>query len=266
MPTLLCLAYAMLNYLLIDCGRINPIEKRLVQSCLFFLQRNMTVESNVKKPRSSLFIKVWVSLVCSVVVAAVLAVIILVQGRVSGVEFSPTHFQQRTFQFYEIPVIEQQITPITRTTVNRPTLKLLRNGGFVQIAANRTQKWDLVSISRGLSSTIPADAELLAMPLREDVNSNNYWEQWIKKNPNNAKFLWGTIQKLAIRGLYLFVPPLLEIAQRDSGASDFRDKIYTQLQIDYERLTKTLRGQNKTSIADKITEEAKMDFPKMAWP
>ena len=37
------------------------------------------------------------------------------QGNISGTEFSPTHFQQRDFGFYEIPLIHLQISPIKRS-------------------------------------------------------------------------------------------------------------------------------------------------------
>lgn len=188
------------------------------------------------------------------------------QGNVSGIEFSPTHFQQRTFQFYEIPLIEQQITPIRRKTVNHSTLNLLRTGGFITPKPNPPTRWDLVSLTRGLTGITPNDAELLVTPLIEDKNGNNYWKDWVKAHPQQARFLWPIIQKLAVRDLYLFVPPLLEVAQRHSKANNFQDRIHLQLRSDYLRLRANLQAQDKHSMAKNMIEEAKTDFPDIVWP
>jgi hypothetical protein len=219
------------------------------------------MESSAKKNRSNRFIRISVSLVSMVLVALILGLIILVQGRVSGVEFSPTNFQRRNFHFFEIPVLEQQITPITRTNVSHPTLSFLRNRGFVTVFTKLPPRWDLVSLSRGLSGSSDADAELLMTPLETE-----YWKSWSEQNLAEAKILWPITQKLALRELYLLVPPLLEIAQSETNTLDFEDQILAQLRSDVVQLTEDLRAENNMSLADQIFRDAKSDFPSVKWP
>ena len=64
-------------------------------------------------------LKRWVTVVASLIMVAVLFLLIRLQGHVRGVEFAPTHFQQREFSFFEIPLIHVQITPIRRSATTR---------------------------------------------------------------------------------------------------------------------------------------------------
>ncbi len=191
------------------------------------------MKSVPKKPRSSLFIRLWVSVITSFLVAGVLGILILLQGRVSGVEFSPTHFQQRTFEFYEIPIIEQQITPIRRKTVNNPALNFIRTNGYITTSPGLPNRWDLVSLTRGLTGTTEADAELRFTPLVREKDDAVYWVTGSKQNPAAAGYLWPIIQKLALRELYLFIPPLLEKANQIGNSSDFQSDLEMQLISDY---------------------------------
>ena len=50
--------------------------------------------SNTKQGRS---VKKWATLIATLILAFVLFIVIRTQGFVSGEEFSPTHFQQRSF-------------------------------------------------------------------------------------------------------------------------------------------------------------------------
>ena len=88
--------------------------------------------------KSNRIVRIWVSVITSVIVSLILAGIILIQGRVSGIEFSPHTFQERSFSFYEIPLLEQQITPIRRKTLSNSTLLYLRINGFVTTSSNPT--------------------------------------------------------------------------------------------------------------------------------
>ena len=224
------------------------------------------MKSVPKKPRSSLFIRLWVSVITSFLVAGVLGILILLQGRVSGVEFSPTHFQQRTFEFYEIPIIEQQITPIRRKTVNNPALNFIRTNGYITTSPGLPNRWDLVSLTRGLTGTTEADAELLFKPLVLEKDDAVYWETWSKQNPAAAGFLWPIIQKLALRELYLFIPPLLEKANQIGNSSDFQSDLEMQLISDYLRLAGNVKIQGKNEIAEEMLKEAGQDFPELSWP
>ena len=219
------------------------------------------MESSEKKSRSGWFIRIWVSVIASVVVALVLAALVLIQGSVSGIEFSPTHLEQRSFHFYEIPVIEQQITPIRREKVTNNCLQFLRTGGYFKRPSKSTPRWDLVSLSRGLSGTTYADAELLLTPLSSQQEDASYWNTWTKKNPSKARYLWPIIQKLAINELYLFIPPILEIAQTGDPDEEFEDAILVQLESEYLRLIDSFERQNKPEVVEEIKNRASLLFP-----
>ncbi|MDA9777287.1 hypothetical protein N9D38_02520 [Rubripirellula sp.] len=116
-------------------------------------------------------------------------------------------------------------------------------------------------MSRGLSGSSDADAELLMTPLETE-----YWKSWSEQNLAEAKILWPITQKLALRELYLLVPPLLEIAQSETNTLDFEDQILAQLRSDVVQLTEDLRAENNMSLADQIFRDAKSDFPSVKWP
>ena len=67
--------------------------------------------STAKKSRT---VKRWVTVSATLVLICLLFIVIKTQGFVSGNEFSPTHFQQRKFSFYEIPLIHP--SPAARVT------------------------------------------------------------------------------------------------------------------------------------------------------
>ena len=228
--------------------------------------QNNDMESSEKRSRSGWFIRIWVSVIASFIVALVLAALILIQGRVSGIEFSPTHLEQRSFHFFEIPVIEQQITPIRRKKVTNECLRFLRTGGFVKRAPTSVPRWDLVSITRGLSGTTHADAELLLSSLSTEREDVAYWKTWTEKNPTKAKHLWPIVQKLALNRLYLFIPPILEIAQNSDSEEGFQNGILVQIKLDYQRLADSFDRQNKPDVAEEIKNKASQLFPSIEWP
>ncbi|MEM9587669.1 MAG: hypothetical protein AAGA03_10340, partial [Planctomycetota bacterium] len=51
-------------------------------------------------------------LIAGLVCSLAMAMVVLFPGHVSGIEFAPSHFEARRFQFYELPLLQLQITPI----------------------------------------------------------------------------------------------------------------------------------------------------------
>ncbi len=224
------------------------------------------MEPRATTSKSNRIVRIWVSVITSVIVSLILAGIILIQGRVSGIEFSPHTFQERSFSFYEIPLLERQITPIRRKTLSNSTLLYLRINGFVTTSSNPTSQWDLVSLTRGFIGDSLSDAELLLSPLSLRVDDVSYWETWSEEQPEKARFFWPIAQKLAIRELYLFLPPLFEVAQKDLSQNEFQSAIKKQIREDYLRLSDNMTGQNQPEMAQKILEAAKLDFPEIFIP
>lgn len=199
--------------------------------------------------------------VATLVFIVVLFIVVRTQGHVSGAEFSPTHFQQRQFSFYEIPLIHVQITPIKRTSSTPRTALYVRQNGLIQTPTGSPDDWHLVSISRGMTGSTPADAQLLVEQLQMSNSGNEYWRTWSIDHPNQAKVLWATIQNLAERELYILMPPLFELAQIDRSPAELQQAFDEHLQREYVQLIQDMRAADRPDLADALLSEAIKDYP-----
>lgn len=186
---------------------------------------------------------------------------IRVQGFVSGEEFAPTHFQQRQFSFYEIPLIHLQITPIKRTGSTPATAMFLRQKTLVAPNTGPPQVWHLVWISRGLTGTVPIDANLLIDQLNLTLAGKDYWRTWSVDHPQHAKVLWPVIQTLAQRELYIVMPRLFELAQMEQTPQQLKENIDDHLRKEYRRLIIDMDAADRTDLARQLLDEATRDFP-----
>jgi hypothetical protein len=190
----------------------------------------------------------------------VLILILRIQGQVSGVEFSPTHFQQRSFSFYEIPLIQVQITPIRRSAISSATANYLRINSLISPGAGPAKVWHVVSITRGLSGTTPGDAQLLTQPMNLEADGE-HWRRWSIDHPEHAKILWPIVQELALRELYVLIPPLLELAQLKQDPKELRSALEARLKQQYRELVSDLRASENDELAAEILAEAIESFP-----
>ncbi|TWT82403.1 hypothetical protein CA13_38660 [Planctomycetes bacterium CA13] len=194
-------------------------------------------------------------------VSLFLFLFVRVQGSVTGREFSPDTFSVREFHFYEIPLLNLQITPIKRTSVTPNTATYLRQKSLIQAPKKPTDTWHLVYLSRGFTGRTPADSELLLLQLNLDHNGNAYWRQWSIDHPQHAPFFWSVIQRLAKREMYLLMPPLFELAQLEQSTEAMTEKINQSLSSQYVDLIKDMRAADRTVLADGLLKEALKDFP-----
>src|SRR6056297_1818481 len=197
----------------------------------------------------------------TVLVGLMLFLVILTQGHVSGEEFSPTHFQQRRFSFYEIPLLHLQITPIRRTGTTSNTARYVRQSGMIPTPKGPPSTWHLVSISRGLTGTTPDDAQLLIDQLELDGQNADHWRDWSRQHKPEAKVLWQEIAKLANRELYLLMPPIFELAQQGDSAAQLQQRIDRRLQREYRELILDMRAADRSTLADQLLTEALQDYP-----
>src|SRR6056297_2194037 len=142
-----------------------------------------------------------IAFVATCLIVGVGYLVIRTQGFVSGTEFSPTHFQQREFEFYEIPLLHWQITPIHRSAGTPPTATYIRQKSLIPAPMGVPSDWHLASHSRGLSEQKPADAQLLLWQLTLRADGDPFWRQWSIDHPQHAKLLWPWVQRLAEREL-----------------------------------------------------------------
>ena len=186
---------------------------------------------------------------------------IRVQGYVSGREFSPVTFSMRDFQFYEIPILGLQITPIKRTGTTAKTATYLRQKSLITVPTPPDDVWHLVFLSRGFTGSTPADAQLLIDHLGLQYSGNDYWRTWSDKHPKHAKIFWPIIQKLASRELYILMPPLFELAQREQSANEFSQNLNQMRREQYHGLIRDMRSAGRNALADELLVEALGDFP-----
>lgn len=179
----------------------------------------------------------------------------------SGKEFSPTHFQQRDFSFYEIPLIHLQITPIKRSGSTPRTATYLRQNSLITPGSGTPTTWHLVSISRGLTGTTPADANLLIDQLNLQIKADEFWRTWSIDHPKRAKAFWNVIQKLALRELYILMPQLFELAQIDQTPQQLQESLDDLLRRQYRGLILDMRAADRDQLADQLLAEAIKDYP-----
>jgi len=186
---------------------------------------------------------------------------IRLQGAVSGVELAPSHFQQRNFSFYEIPVLQWQITPIRRRSPASPLVTHLMANNLISVPATAPQVWHPASISRGLAGIEIADAMLLLDQLNLRRGDDWFWKRWTEANPQRAKVLWPVVQDLAERELYILIPALFERALDELPPTEFRDAIDQLLSRQYRELIVDMRAAERNDLANALWREATADFP-----
>ena len=191
----------------------------------------------------------------------VLFLIVRVQGFVNGEEFSPTDFQQRSFSFYEIPLIGVQITPIRRAGSTTETARYLRQNSLIRSQPGSPPLWHLVRITRRLLGSTPADAQLLVEQLSLQPRREPHWKKWSIEHPEHARVFWPVIQRLATRELYILMPALFEQAQRHQSPSELQEAIDRYLRREYRELILEMRAAGRDELADQLLLEAKEDYP-----
>ncbi len=228
------------------------------------------------KPRKG-SLRRWVIILSAVIVSILIFFLVRTQGFVKGREFSPDTFAMRDFQFYEIPLIHLQVTPIRRASSTTDTAIFLRQKSLIQGPANPSNPpdglnpaWHLVYLSRGITGSTPADAMLLTDVLELHQSSTGYWQKWSTDHGPEAKEFWPIIQRLAQRELYLLMPPLFELAQQmatetkrtnEQETSVFSTSIEMRLASLYHDLILDMRDARRTELADGLLAEALLDFP-----
>ena len=223
-----------------------------------------TPSNSASTAKKSRWLRLTVTVLATLILGFVIFILIRIQGFVSGDEFSPTHFQQRNFTFYEIPLIHVQITPIKRTDKTPSTATYVRQNSLITPHTGIPTIWHLVSISRGFTGSTPADAALLVDQLNLDTSGDEYWRVWSIDHPEQAKILWPVIQKLALRELYMLMPPLFELAQLERTPEELQENIDKLLKKQYHSLIEDMQAADRVELARQLLAEAKSDYPQDA--
>ncbi|MEX0824972.1 MAG: hypothetical protein WD119_02335 [Pirellulaceae bacterium] len=188
--------------------------------------------------------------------------VILMQGRVHGTEFSPTHFQTRSFSFHEIPLLHLQLTPIRRSAATAAASSYLRANNLIRVPPGTSTQWHLVRITRGMGPATPADSHILVKYLNLDRSQSAYWKQWSVDHPELAKALWPRIQRLAQRELYVLMPDLFELAVRAPSSTEvFTKQLDRLIRESTLRLAADMTEAGRVELARALLTEALTDFP-----
>ena len=207
-------------------------------------------------------IKNWVTICAAIIICVVLGLVIRIQGYVSGNEFAPSHFVQRSFSFYEIPLFHWQITPIRRQDNTPSGVTFVKTKILNTSSKGPPTSWHLVSLTRGLSQETKADANFLLAQLELDNGQQLYWRNWSQQNPKHAAILWPIIHRLAKRELYILMPMVFATADSEiQNPAEFQKLIDQQLSQEYASLITDMREAGKPNIAAKLLNEAVTDYP-----
>ena len=204
----------------------------------------------------------WIMVVIATIVTLIVLLIVRTQGYVAGREFSPTHFQYRSFHFYEIPLLHIQITPIRRSSSTPSAATYLRQNSLIgPVPKGQPNVWHLVSLRQGVGSMKPADAELLTNQLSLTKDGQSYWRTWSENHPESAKRFWPVIRRIAERELYILMPELFELAQQSPFPEDLSAKIDEHLQREYALLIQDMIDAGRGELAKRLRDEAIEDYP-----
>lgn len=210
---------------------------------------------------------ILVGIISTVVLLGMTGLVTLMLGKVYGTEFAPSHFTTRSFTFWELPLLQLQISPIHRESVVTPVTNHLRSQGLIDVPGDPPSMWHLVEIQRGVSGPTPADAEILTSYLAlsrtgsTTGSSDSVWEEWSRSHPAAAKVLWPVIQRLARRELYILMPEIFEIATHQTQPQPLATAIDDHLRGAYVRLATDLRDAGRPDLAESLLQDAAADFP-----
>lgn len=185
------------------------------------------------------------------VFAFLLALIVAIFGRVTGVEFSPDTFESREFRYFEIPILGVQVYPIRRTSSSDTFCKYLIDSKFITPQNADDPRWDLVSVRR--TDLVETDAALLNTYLKDGWD---YWKEWSTANPEMAKVLWPEVARLARQRMYLLVPDLMACAQASADATELRQRIDQRIADRYLAIAVAQHQQGKPELAVPMLAEA----------
>jgi tetratricopeptide (TPR) repeat protein len=176
---------------------------------------------------------------------AVLAYVTVILGYVQGEEIASETFRRRTFEYYQLPLVEIQVSGITRTDSTGLLENYLIDEKLISVATaspttDESTRWDLISADRFGTVYSRGEAEILCHYLDAvDADEQNLWVEWSKEHPKLAKVIWPAIVSVAQQELYIFVPELLELAGNATDPDELKAQLTDLLSRQYLRVATT---------------------------
>jgi hypothetical protein len=158
-------------------------------------------------------------------------------GQHGGEEFCPDTFARRSFYYFQIPLLGFQVTPVLRDDTTNSLENYLLTHKFITPNPTGNPRWDLVTANSSSTGLVRGDAEILCSFLdTTNENESPYWQHWSDRYPEAARVFWPLVAQLARQQLYLFVPELFELAERESDPGQLAENLNRSLARQYLRL------------------------------
>jgi len=185
----------------------------------------------------------------------VLAYVTVFLGHVEGEEIASETFQRRKFVYYQLPVIEFQVSGIMRTPSTGDLENFLIDKKIISVAKSTTQldestRWDLIRAQRFGAVFSRGEAEILCNYLDAlDANKEYVWVKWSKENPKLAKIIWPAVVSVSQRELYVLVPELLELATNATEPDTLKTQLAELQSQQYLRVATTQQQLDRHELA-----------------
>jgi hypothetical protein len=193
------------------------------------------------------------------VLGAILLVLVatFMFGAVHGTEFCPQTFERRSYSYYELPIVRIQVTGEKHEDLTGETEKCVTTNNWISTSNTAKKDWHVLVGSRGSQVRRPGDAGILMKYLDAIQSGKDYrWVRWSNDHQELAKVLWPTVQRLAIREMYLFVPDLFDLAKRIDNPAQLQQTLDQLLAQKLRFLANRLQAAGKTTDADQALQEA----------
>ncbi len=184
------------------------------------------------------------------------ALIILIFGRMTLTEFAPSTFKRRSFTYFQIPLINQQITPTVRSDDSTALERYLRGANLVRVSVNANARWDVISVG-----SEDGAAEILTTYM--DIQEGTPLQDWSKAHPEMAQCLWAAVQEAAELQAYELTPDLFEMASSATDAPVFCRQINEWLITAYDELAADYResDEQRASTLQKAAQQRRQSPP-----
>lgn len=177
------------------------------------------------------------------------SVLVVLFGRVEGMEFSPHTFSRRWFVYFVAPPFNVQVTPVWRWEHQTPVEAELVRQGWV--SKTSVLRWDVVSGARGPQSVAPQPAAILCGYL-DLLNERGryFWSDWNAQHPNQAGILWPVVVAIARHGWYELLPDVFAAAREHAnrGGSEFQQALHEALRRQVGLLRPHLEPADRTTL------------------
>jgi len=161
-------------------------------------------------------------LLCALVVVGMCTV--RIYGIVIGEEFSPDTFKQRTFYYFELPLVHLQVTPVRRNEKMSDLASHLQRTKLLPPSKEDKPRWHFVHAKRG-GEPLTGDANILCSYMKIKQDDQILWLEWSTDHPNAAAVFWPTVAEVARDHQYVFLPEMFDLALVAENADGLRQSL-----------------------------------------